>query len=42
MTRETGSGRYFDGTSPARAHEEAYDEDVRERLAKVTEQLLRV
>lgn len=42
VTRESGSGRYFDGTSPARAHEEAYDEEVRGRLEKVTEQLLRV
>lgn len=39
-TRETGSGGYYDGTRPARAHEAAYDGDVRERLAAVTEQLL--
>ncbi|POX58305.1 3-oxoacyl-ACP reductase [Streptomyces sp. Ru62] len=39
-TRETGSGAYYDGIRPARAHEAAYDGDVRERLAAVTEQLL--
>ncbi|CAM5728032.1 SDR family NAD(P)-dependent oxidoreductase [Streptomyces coeruleorubidus] len=39
-TRDLGSGRYFDGTSPARAHEAAYDPGVRERLAAVTDQLL--
>ncbi|CAM5653243.1 MULTISPECIES: SDR family NAD(P)-dependent oxidoreductase [Streptomyces] len=39
-TRETGSGGYYDGTRPARAHEAAYDADVRKRLAAVTEQLL--
>ncbi|MBG7698493.1 SDR family NAD(P)-dependent oxidoreductase [Streptomyces sp. MC1] len=39
-TRETGSGGYYDGTRPARAHEAAYDGDVRKRLAAVTEQLL--
>lgn len=39
-TRDLGSGGYFDGTRPARAHEEAYDPEVRRRLAAVTEQLL--
>ncbi|MEU0600717.1 SDR family NAD(P)-dependent oxidoreductase [Streptomyces sp. NPDC006393] len=39
-TEDLGSGRYFDGTRPARAHEAAYDPGVRERLAAVTEQLL--
>ncbi|GGW47714.1 SDR family NAD(P)-dependent oxidoreductase [Streptomyces caelestis] len=41
-TRDLGSGRYFDGTSPARAHEAAYDPGVRKRLAAVTDQLLGV
>ncbi|MET8772908.1 SDR family NAD(P)-dependent oxidoreductase [Streptomyces sp. NPDC004658] len=41
-TGETGSGGYYDGTRPARAHEAAYDGDVRRRLAAVTEQLLTV
>ncbi len=41
VTRESGSGRYFDGTSPSRAHEATYDDGVRGRLEKVTEQLLR-
>ncbi|GHE97636.1 3-oxoacyl-ACP reductase [Streptomyces spiralis] len=39
-TRDLGSGRYFDGTRPARAHEAAYDAGVRARLTAVTEQLL--
>ena len=39
-TRETGSGGYFDGTRPARAHEAAYDPEVRRRLETVTGQLL--
>ncbi|MEU6665105.1 SDR family NAD(P)-dependent oxidoreductase [Streptomyces sp. NPDC046727] len=39
-TRETGSGGYYDGTRPARAHESAYDPEVRARLAAVTERLL--
>lgn len=42
VTRESGSGRYFDGTSPSRAHEDTYDEQVRGRLERVTEELLRV
>ncbi|KUL78247.1 MULTISPECIES: SDR family NAD(P)-dependent oxidoreductase [unclassified Streptomyces] len=39
-TRDLGSGGYFDGTSPARAHPAAYDPATRERLTAVTEQLL--
>jgi NAD(P)-dependent dehydrogenase (short-subunit alcohol dehydrogenase family) len=39
-TGEVGSGRYFDGTRPARAHQDAYDPGVRRRLAAVTDQLL--
>ena len=39
-TRELGTGGYFDGTSPSRAHEGTYDPEVRKRLAAVTEQLL--
>ncbi|MEV5356280.1 SDR family NAD(P)-dependent oxidoreductase [Streptomyces sp. NPDC086081] len=41
-TRDVGTGRYFDGTRPARAHEAAYDPRVRARLAAVTDQLVRV
>ncbi|MGC5036112.1 SDR family NAD(P)-dependent oxidoreductase [Streptomyces sp. DT190] len=41
-TRDAGTGRYFDGTRPARAHEAAYDPAVRARLAAVTDQLVRV
>ncbi|MFE0473655.1 SDR family NAD(P)-dependent oxidoreductase [Streptomyces sp. NPDC058947] len=40
-TRDAGTGRYFDGTRPARAHEAAYDPAVRARLAAVTDQLVR-
>lgn len=39
-TRNLGTGGYFDGTRPARAHPAAYDPQVRKRLAVVTEQLL--
>ncbi|MGV9229150.1 SDR family NAD(P)-dependent oxidoreductase [Streptomyces nigra] len=39
-TRDLGSGGYFEGTSPARAHPAAYDPGTRARLAAVTEQLL--
>ncbi|MEV0640757.1 SDR family NAD(P)-dependent oxidoreductase [Streptomyces sp. NPDC050619] len=39
-TQELGSGRYYDGTRPARAHEAAYDPEVQKRLAAVTDELL--
>ncbi|QOV34140.1 SDR family NAD(P)-dependent oxidoreductase [Streptomyces ferrugineus] len=39
-TRDLGTGRYFDGTRPARAHEATYDPEVRKRLSAVTDQLL--
>jgi NAD(P)-dependent dehydrogenase (short-subunit alcohol dehydrogenase family) len=39
-TRDLGTGGYFDGTRPARAHEQAYDREVQRRLAAVTGQLL--
>ncbi|MET7683510.1 SDR family NAD(P)-dependent oxidoreductase [Streptomyces sp. NPDC005423] len=39
-TRESGTGGYFDGTRPARAHEGTYDPEILKRLAAVTEQLL--
>ncbi|MGW4734939.1 SDR family NAD(P)-dependent oxidoreductase [Streptomyces shenzhenensis] len=41
-TREPGSGGFYDGTRPARAHEGTYDPEVRKRLTAVTDQLLRV
>ncbi|MFJ5838101.1 SDR family NAD(P)-dependent oxidoreductase [Streptomyces shenzhenensis] len=41
-TRESGSGGFYDGTRPARAHEGTYDPEVRKRLTAVTGQLLRV
>ncbi|MEV7145729.1 SDR family NAD(P)-dependent oxidoreductase [Streptomyces sp. NPDC093084] len=39
-TRDLGTGGYFDGTEPARAHAATYDKDVRRRLTTVTGQLL--
>ncbi|MCX5359430.1 SDR family NAD(P)-dependent oxidoreductase [Streptomyces sp. NBC_00124] len=39
-TQDVGTGGYFDGTSPARAHEETYDRKVQKRLVSVTDQLL--
>jgi NAD(P)-dependent dehydrogenase (short-subunit alcohol dehydrogenase family) len=38
--RDLGTGGYFDGTVPSRAHEAAYDPELRKRLAVVTDQLL--
>lgn len=40
-TRQSGGGRRFDAASPSRAREEAYDDEVRGRLIRVTEQSLR-
>ncbi|MEW2397312.1 SDR family NAD(P)-dependent oxidoreductase [Streptomyces sp. NPDC046862] len=40
ITGDVGSGGYFDGTSPSRAHEQAYDREVAKRLEATTEQLL--
>ncbi|MET8167971.1 hypothetical protein ABZT34_27565 [Streptomyces sp. NPDC005329] len=39
-TRESGTGRCFDGTRPARTHEAAYDPRVRVRLERLTQELL--
>ena len=39
-TEDLGTGRFFDGTRPARAHEDTYDPHVRERLARLTDELL--
>lgn len=36
---ELDSGQYFDGTRPARAHEQAYDPDARKRLREASEEL---
>ena len=41
-TGDLGSGGYFDGVRPARAHEGTYDPEVRKRLQAVTEQLLAI
>ena len=34
-----GSGGFFDGTRPARAHGQAYDEAARNRLMRLSEEL---
>lgn len=39
-TQNPGTGGYFDGTRPSRAHESTYDREVQKRLATVTDQLL--
>ncbi|WP_020135493.1 SDR family NAD(P)-dependent oxidoreductase [Streptomyces sp. 351MFTsu5.1] len=39
-TKDVGSGGYFDGTTPARAHEGTYDREVQKRLTALTDQLL--
>lgn len=39
-TQDLGTGRFFDGTNPARAHEGTYDREVQKRLSALTEQLL--
>lgn len=39
-TQDLGTGGYFDGTSPSRAHEAAYDPEAQKRLAAVTDRLL--
>jgi len=37
---EVGSGLYFNGKFPARAHDQAYDENARERLRRLSRQLV--
>ena len=39
-TEDLGTGGYFDGTSPARAHEGTYDREVQKGLSLITDQLL--
>jgi len=39
-TGESGTGGYFDGTRPSRAHEGTYDREVWKRLEATTERLL--
>ncbi|MGV9277494.1 SDR family NAD(P)-dependent oxidoreductase [Streptomyces griseosporeus] len=39
-TEDLGTGHYFDGTTPSRAHDQTYDEKTRERLTALTEGLL--
>jgi NAD(P)-dependent dehydrogenase (short-subunit alcohol dehydrogenase family) len=37
---EPGSGLYFDGTTPARAHDQAYDRDARATLRRISRELV--
>lgn len=39
-TKDVGTGRDFDSTTPARAHEGTYDSEVQKQLATLTDQLL--
>ncbi|HET9949060.1 MAG TPA: SDR family oxidoreductase [Longimicrobiales bacterium] len=39
ITEDVGSGGYFNGQRPARAHEQAYDASAREQLRRVSEEL---
>jgi NAD(P)-dependent dehydrogenase (short-subunit alcohol dehydrogenase family) len=39
-TRESGTGGYFDGTNPSRAHAKTYDRETWKRLRATTDQLL--
>jgi NAD(P)-dependent dehydrogenase (short-subunit alcohol dehydrogenase family) len=39
-TEDTGTGRFFNGTSEADAHKDAYDTEVRRRLREVTDEAL--
>jgi NAD(P)-dependent dehydrogenase (short-subunit alcohol dehydrogenase family) len=40
ITRDVGTGHYFNGTEQAQAHPQAYDPAVRRRLREVTDQIL--
>jgi NAD(P)-dependent dehydrogenase (short-subunit alcohol dehydrogenase family) len=39
ITEDVGTGGYFNGLQPARAHAQAYDEDARRRLRELSENL---
>lgn len=41
VSEEIGSGGYFDGLTPARAHAQAYDGEARARLRRLSEELTR-
>ena len=41
VSEEIGSGGYFDGLRPARAHAQAYDGEARARLRRLSEELTR-
>ena len=40
ITGDVGSGGYFDGTRPSRAHRQAYDREARRELAELTARLV--
>lgn len=40
LDADVGTGGYFDGQEPARAHAQAYDETARERLRELSERLI--
>jgi NAD(P)-dependent dehydrogenase (short-subunit alcohol dehydrogenase family) len=40
VTRDIGTGRFFDGMSPVKAHRDAYDPQVRRRLREATDRAL--
>ena len=39
VSEDVGSGRYFDGLRPSRAHRQAYEEEARARLRRLSEEL---
>jgi NAD(P)-dependent dehydrogenase (short-subunit alcohol dehydrogenase family) len=39
VSDQVENGRYYNGLQPARAHEQAYDTSVRDRLRRVAEEL---
>jgi hypothetical protein len=39
LSTEVGTGRYFDGLEPARANAQAYNEEARARLRRLSEEL---
>lgn len=39
VNEDVGSGGYFNGLNPARAHEQAYDDEARDRLWELSEEL---
>ena len=40
VSENVGSGQYFDGRRPSRAHAQAYDEEARARLRRLSEEIV--